>query len=63
MVKTKALISLAVTTKLICVFVFANAKCRFSHEAARIITLVQASSQLGMFESNLVGSHEDRIVS
>ena len=32
--KTKALISFAVTAKLICVFVFANADCWFSHEAA-----------------------------
>ena len=34
--KTKALISFAVTAKLVCVFVFAYAKCRFSHEAAHI---------------------------
>ena len=32
--KTKALISFAVTAKLICVFVFAYAGCWFSHEAA-----------------------------
>ena len=32
--KTKALISFAVTVKLICVFVFAYAKCWFSHDAA-----------------------------
>ena len=31
--KTKALISFAVTAKLICVFVFAYAKSRFSHDA------------------------------
>ena len=36
--KTKALISFAVTAKLICVFVFAYAKSRFSHDAAHIIT-------------------------
>ena len=35
--KTKALISLAVTAKLICVFVFAYAKCWFSHDAAQMI--------------------------
>ena len=35
--KTKALISFAVTAKLICVFVFAYAKSRFSHDAAHII--------------------------
>ena len=34
MAKTKALISFAVTAKLICVFVFAYAKCQFSHDAA-----------------------------
>ena len=33
--KTKALISFAVTAKLIWVFVFAYAKCCFSHDAAR----------------------------
>ena len=32
--KTKALISFAVTAKLICVFVFAYVKCWFSHDAA-----------------------------
>ena len=37
MVKKKALISFAVTAKLICVFVFAYAKIRFSHVAAHII--------------------------
>ena len=36
-VKTKALISFAVTAKLICVFVFVYAKSRFSHAAAHII--------------------------
>ena len=35
-VKTKALISFAVTAKLICVFVFAYGDCWFSHEAAHI---------------------------
>ena len=34
--KTKALISFAVTAKLICVFVFAYAKSRFSNDAAHI---------------------------
>ena len=36
--KTKALISFAVTAKLICVFVFAYAKSRFSHDEAPIVT-------------------------
>ena len=35
--KTKALISFAVTAKLICVFIFAYAKSRFSHDDAHII--------------------------
>ena len=35
--KTKALISFAVTAKLICAFVFAYADCWFSHEAAHFI--------------------------
>ena len=36
--KTKALISFAVTAKLICVFVFAYAKIRFSYDEAHIIS-------------------------
>ena len=35
--KTKALISFTVTAKLICVFVFAYAKSRFSHDTAHRI--------------------------
>ena len=38
--KTKALISFAVTAKLICVFVFAYAKSQFSHDAAHIICII-----------------------
>ena len=34
--KTKALISFVVTTKLICAFVFAYAKRRFSHDEAQL---------------------------
>ena len=37
--KTKALISFAVTTKLICVFVFAYAKSGFSHDEAQMIII------------------------
>ena len=36
--KTKALISCAVTAKLICVFIFAYADCWFSGAAAQINT-------------------------
>ena len=35
--KTKTLISLAVTAKLICVFVFAYAQSRFSHNEAQLV--------------------------
>ena len=41
MAKTKALISFAVSAKLICVFVFAYAKSRFSHDAAHIKGILQ----------------------
>ena len=34
--KTKAMISFAVTAKLICAFVFAYANCWFSHAVAQI---------------------------
>ena len=39
--KTKALISFAVTTKLICVFVFAYAKRWFSPDAAHLFLIYQ----------------------
>ena len=35
--KTKALISFAVTAKLVCVFVFVYAKSRFSHDEAHLV--------------------------
>ena len=38
--KTKALISDAVTAKLICAFVFAYADCWFSHGAAQLFCLL-----------------------
>ena len=38
--KTKALISFAVTAKLICAFVFAYAKSRFSHNEAHLLVSV-----------------------
>ena len=44
--KTKALISFAVTAKLICVFVFAYAKIRFSHDEAHIFTAIKIRSIL-----------------
>ena len=47
--KTKALISFAVTAKLICVFVFAYAKCWFSHDAAHFAIVSQRLSFLEYF--------------
>ena len=38
MAKTKTLISFAVTAKLICVFVFAYAKSRYSHDEAQMLS-------------------------
>ena len=45
--KTKALISFAVTAKLICVFVFAYAKRWFSHDAAQMMTPRGADNSAG----------------
>ena len=45
--KTKALISFAVTAKLICVFVFAYAKCWFSYDAAHIELQSNKANNLG----------------
>ena len=44
--KTKALISFAVTAKLICAFVFAYADCWFFHEAAHIKHLKDVKAKL-----------------
>ena len=41
--KTKALISFAVTAKLICVFVFAYAKIRFSHDEVQLMGLLMST--------------------
>ena len=43
--KTKALISYAVTAQLICVFVFAYAKSRFSHNEAHIFSIQNLRDQ------------------
>ena len=40
--KTKALISFALTAKLICVFVFAYAKSRFSDDAAHYVYIYRS---------------------
>ena len=54
MAKTKALISFAVTAKLICVFVFAYAKIRFSHNEAQIMYVCI------LFRSNIVPRQRHR---
>ena len=45
--ENKTLTSFAITAKLICVFVFAYAKSRFSHDEAPIILLL--ASHLGLY--------------
>ena len=50
--KTKALISCAVTTQLICVFVFAYAKIWFSRDAAQIC-LFQQLAKLSVSKKNI----------
>ena len=57
MAKTKALISCAVTAQLICVFVFAYAKKRFSHEAAQIMSFSRTVEQKKFFYLTVIG-HE-----
>ena len=50
--KTKALISCAVTAQLICNFVFAYAKIWFSHDAAQLLLdrrLIKAKQHNGYF--------------
>ena len=51
--KTKALISFAVTAKLICVFYFANAKVWFSHNEAHILMVAYISSIFIMMTGRL----------
>ena len=61
MVKTKVLISFAVTAKLNCVFVFAYAKNWFSLEAAHIYrcvsTLIYMDIQIGWQVYRSAGRH------
>ena len=47
MAKTKTLISFAVIAKLICVFVFAYAKSRFSHDATHIMADLETAIKVG----------------
>ena len=45
-----ALISFAVTGKLICVFVFPYAKCWFSHNAAHLLKQFEMKFEINMYE-------------
>ena len=65
--KTKALISFAVTAKLICAFVFALVDCWFSHEAAQIIVdfvlfMRLLSSNLVIITSKQVGNFLENFI-
>ena len=51
--KTKALISCAVTAQLICGFVFAYAKSRFSHDAAQMSPNVRDRMILFYYDRNI----------
>ena len=53
MAKTKALISFAVTAKLICVFVFAFAKSRFSHDEAQLPHLISSNRHCSLQSTNV----------
>ena len=50
--KTKALISFAVTAKLICVFVFAYTKSQFSHKDTQIIVVEKVSEIIDLILHN-----------
>ena len=60
--KTKALISCAVTVQLICVFVFPDAKSRFSHDSAHFRSMWKNSitKTLASFTSNFVSDCSSR---
>ena len=60
--KTQALISCAVTAQLICGFVFAYAKIRFSHDAANLIVFWQTfrENNLDLFAMVNVHVHVSR---
>ena len=58
--KTKALISFAVTVKLICVFVFTYAKIRFSHDAAHLMYLACPCGCEVWLVSDPIGNPYDR---
>ena len=52
--KTKALNRWAVTVQLICAFVFAYAKSRFSHDVAHLIKSIMALTQIIVQICNLL---------
>ena len=57
MAKTKALISFAVTAKLICAFGFAYADCWFSHEVAHILQPPLTCNQVHFFFFSHIHNH------
>ena len=59
--KNKALISSAVTAKLICVFVFAYAKRWFSHEASHLFLIYQGHNYV--YQDCGITSDNDKCVS
>ena len=61
--KTKALISFAVTAKLICVFVFAYAKSRFSHYAAHIMFITGFLMTMLVFDMLYLRSNVKTVIS
>ena len=61
--KTKALISFAVTAKLICVFVFAYADCWFSCAAAHIVHLIIQRHAICMDDINAIKAYKIPLIS
>ena len=59
-VKTKALISFEVTVKLICVFVFAYAKSRFSHDTALFFSVQSSITNYKLLLKPLSGTQANQ---
>ena len=60
--KTKALISFTVTAKLICVFVFAYAKSRFSHDEAQMMSNAPVEDSMVLVVSKCLYSIDVNVV-
>ena len=56
--KSKVLISFVVTAKLICVFVFAYAKCWFSHDAVQLQRLDLIKHYMPLFAISIVSARQ-----